>query len=177
MVAAMDIIFCHGLESGPHGRKYHALVDAGIEVTSPDFQGMNLADRVDKLADILGQHSAPLLVGSSYGGITALCASVRHAASGGTIGGLLLLAPALARAEPPALTMTLAPPTGVAIIHGDRDQVVPVDVSRSFAARYPDLVTLVEVDDDHSLAASTELIVAATRALSTGAPFPAVAAS
>ena len=172
MVATMDIIFCHGLESGPQGRKYHALVGAGIELTSPDFRGLALAARVDKLTAILSELDAPLLVGSSYGGITALCASINHAASGGAIGGMLLLAPALARAEPPALTMTLAPPTSVTIIHGHRDQVVPLEVSRSFATRYPERVTLVEVDDDHSLAASIDFIVAATQALSCGAPFP-----
>ncbi len=165
MVAAMDVIFCHGLESGPQGRKYHALTGAGIELISPDFRGMVLAARVDKLVGILGELDAPLLIGSSYGGITALCASIRHAAQGGEISAMLLLAPALARAEPPALTMTLTPPTSVSIIHGHRDEVVPIAVSRDFTSRYPELVTLVEVDDDHSLAASIDHIVAATRRL------------
>jgi len=91
----MDVIFCHGLESGPHGRKYHALI----------------------------------------------------------------------RAEPPADTMRLYAPVPTVIIHGKGDEVVPIAVSRDFAAAYPDDVRLIEVDDEHGLAQSLDRIVAETRAL------------
>ena len=161
----MDVLFCHGLDTGPFGRKYHALVDAGIALVAPDFQGMNLAARVDHLVAILGRYPAPVVVGSSYGGITALCAVVRHAAAGGRITGLVLCAPALARAEPPATEMTLRPPARTLVIHGRRDLVIPISVSRDFARAYPDQVELFEVDDDHSLAGSLDRIVAATRSL------------
>ncbi len=40
------------------------------------------------------------------------------------------------------------------IIHGTRDEVVPVETSRRYAAERPH-VRLLEVDDDHGLAAST----------------------
>ena len=48
-----NVLFCHGLESAPHGRKYHALKEAGLDVRAPDFQGLNLAARVAKLLPIL----------------------------------------------------------------------------------------------------------------------------
>jgi hypothetical protein len=41
----------------------------------------------------------------------------------------------------------------VTIVHGRRDTVVPIDVSRAYVATYP-RVKLLEIDDDHSLHAS-----------------------
>ena len=162
----MDVLFCHGLDTGPYGRKYHALTDAGLAVTAPDFQGMELAARVAHVIPILGRFPAPVVVGSSYGGITALCATLRHVEAGGRITGLLLCAPALARAEPPATEMTLRPPSApTVIVHGLHDQVIPIAVSRDFARAWPDQVELIEVDDDHGLAGSLDRIVAETRRL------------
>jgi pimeloyl-ACP methyl ester carboxylesterase len=44
------------------------------------------------------------------------------------------------------------PPTGpVTIVHGTGDEVVPVEDSRRYAADYPELVTLIEVDAGHDL--------------------------
>ena len=46
------IIFAHGLEGSPNGSKIRSLRDAGFEVVAPDFQGMNLAERVDLLEEV-----------------------------------------------------------------------------------------------------------------------------
>jgi len=160
----MDVIFCHGLETGPHGRKYHALHDAGLDIIAPDYLDLNLAARVDALVPVLEAADHPVVVGSSYGGITALCASIRVTEAGHPITGLVLCAPALGRTEPPADTMRLYPPVPTVIIHGTGDDVVPIDVSRAFAATHPDGVRLIEVDDEHRLAQSLDRIVAETRA-------------
>lgn len=48
-------------------------------------------------------------------------------------------------------------PCPTRIVHGVRDEVVPVEGSRAYAADR-DRVDLVEVDDDHGLAASVDLI-------------------
>lgn len=45
------------------------------------------------------------------------------------------------------------------IIHGTRDETVPVSLSREYAASRPN-VRLVELDDDHALGASIDRIVA-----------------
>jgi len=172
MLAGMRVIFCHGLESSPHGRKVQALRAAGFEVIAPDFQGQNLAARVATLLPVLRAHPDALVVGSSYGGITALCAAIRFVAAGGTLRGMVLCAPALAHREPPADAMLLRPPAPTIIIHGIRDAVVPAAVSQGFAAAHPD-VQLVLVDDEHQLAGSIEIIVAATRAMALGLPFSA----
>ncbi len=50
------------------------------------------------------------------------------------------------------------PPIPITIIHGMRDDIVPVEESRDYANRYPSLVTLVEVDSDHLLYDHLELI-------------------
>ena len=47
----MRLLFCHGLEGTPHGRKVQALRAAGIDVLAPDFQGMPLRQRIDHLAE------------------------------------------------------------------------------------------------------------------------------
>ncbi|MBP9202880.1 MAG: alpha/beta fold hydrolase [Kofleriaceae bacterium] len=54
---------------------------------------------------------------------------------------------------------TLRVPTWIA--HGQRDDVVDPALSRQMASRHPDLVTLVEVDDDHQLLASVPTLLPA----------------
>jgi uncharacterized protein len=44
------------------------------------------------------------------------------------------------------------------IVHGTRDTIVPITSSRTYAAEHEDRVRLVEVDDDHLLAASLPTI-------------------
>jgi len=161
------VVFCHGLESHPHGSKYRALCDAGFDVTSPDFQGQNLAQRIATLAPVLRARADVVIVGSSYGGLTALCGAIRHVADGGRVRGLVLCAPALHWREPPADAMRLAPPAPTIVIHGRRDDVVACTVSEQFAAAHPD-VELVLVDDEHRLQGSIDVIVAATRRLVDG---------
>jgi len=128
---------------------------------------MNLQARVDMFTPLLQAANTPMVVGSSYGGITALCSAIQHADAGGTLTGLVLCAPALARAEPPATDLQLVAPVRTVIIHGVDDDVVPIAVSRDLAARDSN-VQLIEVADGHRLANSLELIVAATRAVMSG---------
>lgn len=51
------------------------------------------------------------------------------------------------------------PPSGpVTIVHGTGDKVVPVESSRRYAAGYPELVNLIEVEAGHDLNGHLELI-------------------
>jgi fermentation-respiration switch protein FrsA (DUF1100 family) len=43
------------------------------------------------------------------------------------------------------------PPAPITIVHGIRDDTVPIEGSRDYAAAYPDQVQLIEVDSDHQL--------------------------
>ena len=48
-------------------------------------------------------------------------------------------------------------PCPARIVHGRRDEVVPIETSRRYVAEHPD-IPLIEVDDDHSLLASLDRI-------------------
>jgi fermentation-respiration switch protein FrsA (DUF1100 family) len=52
-----------------------------------------------------------------------------------------------------------APRVPVRLIHGRRDEVVPVALSEELARAHPERVTLTVVDDDHSLLAHKELVL------------------
>ena len=157
-MSTTPVIFCHGLESGPVGRKSTALRKAGFRVTAPDFQRMNLEDRVKHFEAVLESASDPIVVGSSYGGAVALIGVHRALARGQQIRGLVLCAPALHLTEPPVEEGVFDPPDiPTVVIHGIYDEVIPVDHSQRFAAKGP--VTLYETDDTHSLAESIDIIV------------------
>lgn len=160
----MTVVFCHGLEGSPQGRKARALQAAGLDVVAPDFSGMDLAARVAALLPELAARDGCVLVGSSYGGLAALCGAVLHARAGGRVRGLVLCAPALIVREPPADVLDLTPPCPTILIHGRRDELIPVAAIEAYAAAHPD-VRLELVDDAHVLAGSLDRIVAAAREL------------
>lgn len=158
----MTLLFCHGLESGPHGRKFHALVDAGFSVHAPDCRGEDLRERVVHLHRILLEATpTPLVVGSSFGGIAGLLAALQAKHDGVQIPGLVLCAPALHRPPPSVFHLALQCPAPTTIVHGRRDEVIPIDVSRRFAREHG--AELIEVDDDHGLASSLAEIIDAVR--------------
>jgi pimeloyl-ACP methyl ester carboxylesterase len=161
----MRILFAHGLESGPSGRKTAWLRDAGHEVVAPDCRQLGLADRIETIASVLVELGPTIVVGSSFGGIAALVAVVDAHARGVTAKGLLLCAPALQLPPPPPWPSELAPPCPCIVVHGTRDEVIPIELSRTFAARHG--IELVERDDDHSLSSSREAILAAIETLAT----------
>lgn len=160
----MTVVFCHGLEGSPQGKKAQTLRAAGLDVVAPDFTGMQLAARVATLLPVLAAHPDCTLVGSSYGGLTALCGAILHARAGGRVRGLVLCAPALFRAEPPADTLELVAPCPTIVIHGLRDALIPASLVEAWAAAQP-AVRLQLVDDEHVLAGSLSLIAAAAREL------------
>lgn len=154
----MALLFCHGLESGPIGRKSQALRDAGYTVRAPDCRGLDLAERVRAItAAIVDEPRPPVIVGSSFGGIAGLLAALVAADRGVLVPSLVLLAPALHRPRTGALDRPLAPPAPTLILHGRADAIIPIDVSRRFAAEHG--ARLVEVDDDHGLGRSLDRIL------------------
>ena len=151
----MRLIFAHGLESGPWGRKSIALRDAGHDVLPPDCRGKDLPTRISILIAALdAEPEPPFVVGSSFGGIAALVAALhvqrkpKH---------LLLCAPALQLPAPPPYEIPLRCPCPTTIIHGTRDEIIPIDLSRRFAKDHG--ARLIEVDDDHGLSASLPTVL------------------
>ena len=143
------VVFSHGKDSGPWGRKITALADVarseGYEVESVDYRGMETVKaRSDRLIEVCKSLSGDLvLVGSSLGGYVAVTASsLLHAR------GAFLMAPALyVEGLPPLRERVLDCPA--AIVHGWRDEVVPFEHSVRFAREYNASLHL--LDSDHHL--------------------------
>ncbi len=144
----MNVIFAHGKESGPWGTKIKHLAgiarDLGCEVHSPDYRGvMDPDERVRMLLEIDEVEPPLMLVGSSMGGyVSAVAAHTLHPA------GLFLMAPALyipiyQVQDHPAL------PCPVAIVHGWRDDIIPVAHSIRYAQTH--CADLHIIDSDHGL--------------------------
>ena len=127
------VIFSHGQESGPWGTKIRAMADMvrslGCTADSIDYQGIaDPAERVQKLVDACrGIDDTLVLVGSSMGGHVATAAAPELGAAG-----LFVLAPAYFMPGYEELTPT-PPELPIVIVHGWRDDVVPVANSIRFA--------------------------------------------
>lgn len=142
------VVFAHGMESAPWGTKITALASVarrqGFEPESPDFRHtQDFDERVRHLLTLNPRCNGRLvLAGSSMGGyvVAHACAQLKPA-------GLFLMAPALyfegydrEPAQCPALTT---------VVHGWKDDVVPVDRALRFArSRHADLHLL---DSGHTL--------------------------
>jgi len=143
------VVFSHGKESGPWGSKITAMAaavrDLKIGVESIDYRGIDdPAARVAKLLDTAVSLMAPLvLVGSSMGGHVSAAAATRAKARG-----LFLLAPAFYMPGFEAYTPEdVSCPT--VIVHGWRDDIVPVDNSIRWAREHG--AALHVLDSDHRL--------------------------
>ncbi len=150
------VIFSHGQESGPWGSKIRAMAKLaksfGCEVMSVDYQGIaDPTERVRKLvAEAAGIDDRLVLVGSSMGGHVATAAADElHAV------GLFVLAPAYFMAGYEQLTPK-PPGMPINIVHGWRDDIVPVENSIRFAQQCR--ATLHIVDGDHRLTANIDEI-------------------
>jgi fermentation-respiration switch protein FrsA (DUF1100 family) len=145
----MRVLWSHGLDAAPWGAKISSLAEVagrlGFEVTALDYRDLtDPDDRVDRLVKTCGELAEPLvLAGSSLGGYVSIMAAGRV-----EVRGLFLLAPALFRPGLKAL-----PDVGqirpVTMVHGWRDEVLPVDESVRFARHCR--ATLHIVDGDHRL--------------------------
>lgn len=143
------VIFSHGQESGPWGTKISRMADCvralGCRAESIDYRGIgDPADRVARLLQACrDMPEQRVLVGSSMGGHVATAAASELKASG-----LFVLAPAYYMPGFEALT---PPPPGMpfTIVHGWRDDIVPVENSIRYAREAR--ATLHVLDGDHRL--------------------------
>lgn len=147
-VPVNQVIFAHGMESGPWGTKILALAEIakefGWSVDSPDFS--HTKDPDERVVHLLSQPIEPagklIVVGSSMGGYVAA-----HAASIMKPDGLFLMAPALyfpGYDREPTHT-----PKHSLVVHGIDDEVVPVDRAKRYAATRR--VELHLIEDGHRL--------------------------
>lgn len=125
------VCFAHGKESGPWGTKITRLAEVarahGFEAISPDYSHTHDPhERVRQLLALAPRARTLVLAGSSMGGYVAAmaCQALKPAA-------LFLMAPALYfpgwDEEPEGC------PSNTVVVHGWKDDIVPVDRSLRFA--------------------------------------------
>src|SRR3974390_1860420 len=119
------VVFSHGQEAGPWGRKITALAEVarseGYDAHSVDYRGIDAPRaRVARLVEFCKELAGDLvLVGSSLGGYVAVAsASLLHAR------GVFLMAPALYMEGLPELRSGVLD-CPAAVVHGRRGDVVP----------------------------------------------------
>lgn len=144
----MLIVFAHGKESGPWGRKITQLANIGrkygADVISPDYSDLPSPDlRVKRLLALeLPGHDRLILAGSSMGGYVSIVASRELNPSG-----LFLMAPAIGLPR----YDELAPTTNtqqLCIVHGWSDSVVPVENVFDFARQHKADLHILDAEHD-----------------------------
>jgi pimeloyl-ACP methyl ester carboxylesterase len=149
----MPRLFIHGLEGTSRGFKAVLLRSRFPDLLTPDFTGP-LEERMAALEPLLAASPQPwTLIGSSFGGLMATLFTCAHPER---VRQLVLLAPALHLPEVEAHVRPVDVPT--VLIHGTRDEVVPLEPVRRLAARIFRHLELRVVDDVHALKATTETL-------------------
>jgi predicted esterase len=143
-VAPLRVQFIHGLEGSPRGSKAQLLARHFTALT-PAMDTGDFAACVETQAEALARFRPDVLVGSSFGGAIAVELLQRGLWRGPT---LLLAQAALKRGG----RATLPEGVRVWLVHGLRDPLIDIEDSRRLARTgSPELVRMIEVDDDHPL--------------------------
>jgi pimeloyl-ACP methyl ester carboxylesterase len=148
------IVFIHG-SGGDKSQTYKARILRGLfpGMLTPDFDG-DLLLRMAQLKTILGNESGWTLIGSSLGGLMAALFTLQ---SPGQVRKLVLLAPALTFPEiAGAHLVPISVPT--IVVHGTRDELLPLEKVREIARNVFTNLTYIVVDDDHRLHQTADIL-------------------
>jgi pimeloyl-ACP methyl ester carboxylesterase len=140
------VLFIYGSDSSSQTYKATLLRGFFPGMLIPDFSG-DLLERMGQLEVILGTEAGWRLVGSSLGGLMAALFATQHPDQ---VRKLVLLAPALTLPEF-AGSLPNPVPVPTLIVHGRRDDIVPLEAVRSLAEKVFTNLTHIVVDDDHRL--------------------------
>lgn len=154
------IIYLHGSDSSSQSGKAKQFAEKFQGMKTPDFTG-SFEERMKQLYDALGKEKGWTIIGSSYGG---LMAAVFASENPKQVRKLVLLAPAILKDEngiylDPVIgeplqgsrkhLQTISIPT--VIVHGNQDDVVPLEPVRKTAEELFTDVEFIIVDDGHRL--------------------------
>lgn len=153
------IIFSHGKESGPDGRKIQLMRSIAKSLGHATYpinyqECKNVGERVEKLRDFINSKVSDsiILVGSSMGGYVSTVIANEF-----RLKGLFLLCPALYMNDRGYDIQEYHPLSeSIEVIHGWQDDIVPVDHSIRFCRATG--ASLLLVDDGHRLQDSHDRI-------------------
>lgn len=141
------IIYLHGSESDSNSGKARQFREWFPGMLTPDFKG-DFEARMIQLEPILADKSDWTIIGSSFGGLMGTVYTCKNPTR---VRKLVLLAPALLR-EPFGSFLDVQPASvPVTVIHGTRDDVVPLEAAREVAQTLFTNLNYIVVDDDHRL--------------------------
>lgn len=151
MIDASRLIFIHGSDSNSQTYKATILRSLFPGMVTPDFTG-SLSERMAQLEAILGDQTGWTIIGSSLGGLMAALFTTQ---APGQVRKLVLLAPALTL---PEFAGHLPDPVPVPtiVVHGTRDELLPLEAGRSLAEKVFTNLTYLVVNDDHRLHKTAE---------------------
>lgn len=153
MTSQHNLLFIHGLAGSGQGFKATYLLGLYPDLLAPDFPG-DFYERMAQLRLLLANSTGWTLIGSSMGGLMATVYACTHP---GLIDRLVLLAPALNYIDPEDNTLQLTD-IPVTVIHGLRDDIVPIDKTREMAEHLFSNLTFMTFDATHDLNAIVPLL-------------------
>lgn len=145
----MQTLFLHGLDSSGNGTKGRFFQEHFPETHTPDFDG-SLEQRLEQLESRcfkeLDNREKFIFIGSSFGGLMAVCFAVRHPERTAR---LILMAPALNFPGYQVPQHKITVPTYLLI--GKHDTVTPARTVIPLARKTFAELEIEQVDDDHLL--------------------------
>ena len=140
----MKVLFLHGLESQPGGKKATFLKENGHNVSNPALPKEPFDIAVKIAQDVINYEKPDVIVGSSRGGAVAMATSAKNCK-------MILIAPAWKRF---GVTKALEP--GTIILHSESDDVVPFEDTQEL---FRDNIGLevISCDDNHRMSSEETL--------------------
>ena len=131
------ILFLHGLESRPGGKKPAFLRESGFNVINPHLPAEDFIKSCDIAQELVHTHSPDVVMGSSRGGAVAMAIDVKGAQ-------LVLIAPAWVNFRGPSQISA-----NTVILHSQTDEVVSFANSVNLSMRSG--ATLITCGGDHRM--------------------------
>jgi len=140
----MKVLFLHGLNSKPGGKKATFLKENGHDISNPALPNEPFDIAVKIANDVINYEKPDVVVGSSRGGAVAMAADTRNCK-------LILIAPAWRK-----FGASKALEAGTIILHSESDDIVPFEDTQEL---FRDNIGLevISCDDNHRMSSEETL--------------------